>query len=169
MPSGFIRRLSLRAIVFAWLGAAGAASAESAAAGAGDRARIEALRVRAIAAARAEAAKLAASRISPLVRGRDETAFARILRETEGCGSAVDAAIRSAAMMGLGISRLIDDSLVEGDHGCAIRLAPMMLERWQDPALNQPDQERIRFRAGAFLDAAGKPRGAGSWARPRRS
>jgi hypothetical protein len=115
---------------------------------------------RALAAARAEAERLQSGpRADPLTRGRDETAFVRIVRETQGCDPAVAAVGRSGAMRGLGISRLIDDSLRDGDQGCAIRLAPIMLERWQDPSLNEPDQDRIRFRAGAFLDSARRPEG----------
>jgi hypothetical protein len=129
--------------------------------GGGEKARIEALMRRALAAGRAELAKMRdpKAEVDPDDRSDAEKQFARLLRRVEGCDSALAEIRPTALVMGQGIDLLIRDSLGDGDRRCAALLAPLMLERSEDPIYTRAGHIRLRFQAGALLDASGKPEG----------
>lgn len=142
-------------------GAAQAAPAPAAAPAAEEKARIEALMRRALEAGRAELEKMrdGKAKIDPDDRSDAEKQFARMLRRVEGCDSMLAEIRRTAFVMGQGIDLLIRDSLGDGDRRCAVLLAPLMLERSEDPIYTRAGHIRLRFQAGALLDASGRPEG----------
>ncbi|HEX8511892.1 MAG TPA: hypothetical protein VF688_02155 [Allosphingosinicella sp.] len=142
----------------------GAVQADPAAAGpsaGAEKARIEALMRRALEAGRAELEKMTdrKAEIDPDDRSDAEKQFARLLRRVEGCDSVLAEIRPTALVMGQGIDLLIRDSIADGDRRCAALLAPLMLERSEDPIYTRAGHIRLRFQAGALLDASGKPEG----------
>lgn len=129
--------------------------------GAVEKARIEGLMRRAVVAARTELEKMRDRRasIDPDDRSEAEKQFARLLRRVEGCDAALAELRPMALVMGQGIELLIRDSLGDGDRRCAALLAPLMLERSQDPIYTGAGHIRLRFQAGALLDSVGKAEG----------
>lgn len=120
------------------------------------------LMLRALDAARAEAEAARSDALLDAGDRRDaQTQFARILSHVRGCGAAADFIRDRPEVMGARIDLVIADAARHGDRGCAARLAPMMLERWEDPDYVPAGQIALRYRAGAYLDAAGKPEGKG--------
>lgn len=116
---------------------------------------------RALEAGRAELAKMRDPKagIDPDDRSDAEKQFARMLRRVEGCDSMLAEIRPMAFVMGQGIDLLIRDSLGDGDRRCALLLAPLMLERSEDPIYERAGHIRLRFQAGALLDSAGRPEG----------
>lgn len=125
-----------------------------------ERKRVEALMARAVSAARKEAE---AARTAPGLDADDrrdaQTQFARLLRHAEGCGAADFFLRERPEILGAGVLLVLSDSLRYGDRACAVALAPLILERWQDPYYTVPGRISLRFQAGAVLDSAGKAEG----------
>jgi hypothetical protein len=125
-----------------------------------ERKRVEALMARAVAAARKEAE---AARTAPGLDSDDrrdaQTQFARLLRHAEGCGAADRFLRERPEILGAGVLRVVSDSLSYGDRPCAVALAPLVLERWDDPYYTPAGRISLRFQAGAVLDSAGMAEG----------
>lgn len=134
--------------------------APTAAAAAATSERLMPLMLRALEAARAEAdAARADRRLHPEDRGDFQTQFARIVGHVRGCDAAAAFIAERPEIMATGIERAISDAQRRGDQQCMLRLAPVMLERWADTRYIPAGQIGLRFRAGAYLDAAGMPEG----------
>jgi hypothetical protein len=153
---------ALLAAGFAQAPAPAAPEAAASAAGpdAKERTRIEALMRRAVAAARKEAeAARTASGLEADDRRDAQTQLARLLRHAEGCGAAESILRERPEILGAGVLLVVSDSLRYGDRACAVALAPLILERWQDPYYTEPGRISLRFQAGAVLDSAGLAEG----------
>lgn len=123
--------------------------------------QLETLMLRALEAARLEADSARASTaLGAEERGGLQTQFARILAHVRGCDAAASFIADRPEIMGSGIDRVIADGLVRGDRRCAETLAPVMHTRAVDTRYVPAGQAGLRFRAGAYLDAAGLPEGA---------
>jgi hypothetical protein len=123
--------------------------------------QLDALMLRALEAARLEAEAARESRaLGAEERGDFQTQFARILGHVRGCDAAASFIADRPEIMGSGIDRIIADALGRGDRRCAETLAPLMNARAADTRYVPAGQAGLRFRAGAYLDAAGVPEGA---------
>ncbi|HZF93937.1 MAG TPA: hypothetical protein VEZ20_03595 [Allosphingosinicella sp.] len=114
------------------------------------------LMLRALDAARAEAdAARADRRLHPEDRGDFQTQYARVLGHVRWCDAAAAFIVERPEIMATGIERAIYDAQLRGDRQCALKLAPVMLERRAGTRYIPAGQIGLKFRAGAYLDAGG--------------
>ncbi|MDB5576148.1 MAG: hypothetical protein JWR80_1324, partial [Bradyrhizobium sp.] len=85
--------------------------------------------------------------------------FAMLLYQAVDCAAAAAFIREQTEIRASGIDRLVGLALLEGKRECATSLAPLMLERWDDPSYTPAGRIAMRFKAGALLDAAANPAG----------
>jgi len=120
-----------------------------------DRGKIAALMQHTIDAARAT---LERASVDPRVKPDDlhdaEAQFALILIDAGQCSDAIGFVKDHPGVMAARIDRLIRLTLRKDDD-CAIALARLMLERWNDTGYTTDGRIAARFQAAAYLNGAG--------------
>ena len=120
-----------------------------------DRSGIPVLMQHTIDAGRAALGRASADpRVKPDDLHDAEAQFALILIDAGRCKDAVVFVKDHPGVMAARIDRLIKLSLRK-DHDCAIALARLMLERWNDSGYTTDGRIAARFLAAAYLDGAG--------------
>lgn len=82
--------------------------------------------------------------------------FTLILIRAGQCDEAYVFAEHHPRMKAMTISRVMS-AAVSSERACALRLAPLMLARWDDAAYVPLGRIGARFRAAAYMDGAGDP------------
>lgn len=88
-----------------------------------------------------------------------QTLFSRILIRSDRCEEALQFLSHHAEIMASGIEQNIGTALSSKDRKCALSLAHIMWQRWDDPQYSSVDRMGLKFNAAAHLDAGGHPEG----------